>query len=382
MSRTSPPALHEVLVSHLVGGAAVVAIRLAAAAPGRGLHARAWVPGTGPATEALDRERIEWRRYDLEAMRGTGRARHLAACAKMLPGLWQASRPLVHVHNPTVYGLLRPALTAARARTVAHFHIEPTSDEIAWALGSPPSHVIACARYISASIEAFLRARSMTVPVTTVPNAIDLDRFVPGDRDAARARLGLTSDCFVVLMLANLAPHKGQTTLVRAIDVLVRRGVPVEGWLVGEDRSHDRQYEKDLRALVTELGLTNAIRFLGFRKDAPDLLQASDAFVLPSTHEGLPLSVLEAQATRVPVIGSTIPGIKEVVEDGQTGFTVPADAANGYADRLQTLFSNQSLREKITAAAATRVSQEHAWTTMEERVFGIYRSLMGSPAGA
>ena len=89
MSRTPAPALHEVLVSHLVGGAAVVAIRLAAAAPKRGLRPRAWVPGTGPATEALDRERIDWRRYDLEAMRGRGRARHLAACASMLPGLWQ-----------------------------------------------------------------------------------------------------------------------------------------------------------------------------------------------------------------------------------------------------------------------------------------------------
>jgi glycosyltransferase involved in cell wall biosynthesis len=221
----------------------------------------------------------------------------------------------------------------------------------------------------------------MTVPVTTVPNAIDLDRFVPGDRDAARARLGLATDRFVVLMLANLAPHKGQITLVRAIDELVRRGVPVEGWLVGEDRSADRQYEKDLRALVAERGLTDTIRFLGFRKDAPDLLQASDAFVLPSTHEGLPLSVLEAQATRVPVIGSTIPGITEVVEDGRTGFTVPADDAIGYADRLQALFADRSLRQTITDAAARRVSQEHAWTTMEERIFGIYRSLIGAPAG-
>lgn len=335
----------------------------------------AWLPGDGPAAQALDREQIERRTYDLDATH-EGRFRRLAACARMAPGLFGLTRPLVHVHSPTVFGLLRPALLAVRARTVVHFHIEPSAEEIDWTLKSPPAHIVACAKYITKSIKAALDTRSISVPVTTVPNAVDLDRFIPGDVAGARSRLGLKTDSFVILMLGNLAPHKGQDTTLRAVDLLVRRGMTVECWLVGEDRTPGGQYERDLRSLCVDLDLIDRVRFLGFRQDAPELLQAADAFVLPSTHEGLPLSVLEAQAARVPVVGSTIPGILEVVEDGKTGFVVPADDFIGYADRLQTLFQNHALRNQLTEAAAAQVSREHSWSTLEDRVFEVYRSLI------
>jgi hypothetical protein len=131
------PPLHQILVSRLVGGAAVVAIHLAGAAPRRGWRCQAWVPGDGPATTALDRVSAPWRTYDFEGLRGS-RLRQLAACARMVPGFAGFERPLVHVHNPTVFGLLRPALRAARALTVVHFQIEPPAEEVAWTLASPP----------------------------------------------------------------------------------------------------------------------------------------------------------------------------------------------------------------------------------------------------
>ena len=129
----------------------------------------------------------------------------------------------------------------------------------------------------------------------------------------------------MVLMLANLAPHKGQATAIRAVQILKRRGIPVDCWLVGERRTDVGSYEAELRQLCSALGVQDIVQFLGFRRDGPDLLRAADVFLLPSTHEGLPLSVLEAQAAHVPVIGAPIPGILEVVEDGMTGFVVPAD---------------------------------------------------------
>ena len=123
------PVLHEILVSHLVGGAAVVALRLSAAAKARGWRAVAWVPGEGPAAETLDRAQVERRWYDLPALKGSAAPR-LVACSRLAAGLFSLRPPLVHVHNPTVFGLLRPALMASRARVVVHFQIEPAASDI------------------------------------------------------------------------------------------------------------------------------------------------------------------------------------------------------------------------------------------------------------
>jgi glycosyltransferase involved in cell wall biosynthesis len=368
------PKIHEVLVSHLVGGAAVLAVRLAGAARERGVPCAAWVPGPGPASASLDREQVAWRRYDLPALQ-RGRAAQLAACARMLPGFAAASRPIVHVHNPLVYRFLVPALVAARARTIVHFHIEPTPDEIRWALGYPPHHVITCAHYIAESIRQVAHERQPDLQVTAVPNAIDTSRFTPGDCGEARARVGFPTSRFVSLVLANLAPHKGQETAVRATALLKQRGIETECWLAGEDRSGAGDFERRLRSLCAELGVQDNVRFLGFRTDAPDLIRAANVLLLPSTHEGLPLTVLEAQAAHVPVIGSTIPGIREVIRDGDNGFIVPADDAAGYADRMHRLLANDAQRRGVIAAAARKVAEEHNWQTFEQRVFAIYESL-------
>jgi glycosyltransferase involved in cell wall biosynthesis len=366
--------LHQILVSPLVGGAGIVAIRLAAAATRAGLGCIAWVPGRGPAAEALDRAGVRSRTYDLEGMKGSS-AQHVLACLQMLPGLAARHRPLVHVHGPVVYRFVRPALTLTRAHAIVHFHIEPTPEEVRWALERPPDHVVACAEYIASTIRSVLAQSGTHVPVSAIPNAIDLERFAPGSRDAARRVVGLATNRFVILMMANLAPHKGQVTAIRALHELTRRGIEAECWLAGEDRSGGREYETSLRALSNELGVQSRVRFLGFRQDGPDLLRSADLLALPSTHEGLPLTVLEAQAAGIPVLASVIPGNLEVIKDGITGFTLPAEDWCAFADRAQQLASDPELRRRIVDAALTAVRSRHGWPNFQQRAFAVYQTL-------
>jgi glycosyltransferase involved in cell wall biosynthesis len=366
--------LHQVLVSPRIGGAAVVAMRLAGMARRLGVPTRAWVPGRGPASEKLDHDGVPWHLYDLSAMRRSAVA-HAWSCAKMTPALIRYGRPIVHVHNPLVYRILRPALVAAGARMVVHFHLEPEPGEVESTLAHPPDHIVVCARYIGDRVRQGLTPRSENLPITAVPNAIDLDRYTPGTAADARKRIGLPADGFVVLVMANLAPHKGHATAIRAIHALRGRGIPVELWVAGEDRSGGGEFESGLRALCAQLGVAESVRFLGFRSDGPDLLRAADAFVLASTHEGLPLSILEAHAAQVPVVATPIPGILEVVEDGRTGFVVPPEDHLGYADRLALLFGNAERRRSIVAAAAAQVAQQHGWDALERTILPVYRSL-------
>ena len=108
----------------------------------------------------------------------------------------------------------------------------------------------------------------------------------------------------------------------------------------------------------------------------PDLLRAADIFLLPSTSEGLPLSVLEAQATKVPVLAAPTAGIPEVITDGETGFLIPAKDATGYAHRIKTLLNQPETYHYMMDKAYIKVTKEHNWQTYFENTLMIYQSLM------
>ena len=369
--------LHQILVSRRVGGAAQVALGLARAALERGWPGLTWVPGPGPASERVAREGLPHRVMSLEIAHPTN-ARRLVTCAHLAAKLTAVQPALVHVHSAWMFGLVWPALRIARARTIVHFQLDPDEEEIRWTLKHPPAHIITCAHYIARRIRSDVERLGLKTSVTAAPNAIDLERFVPGDRLAARRETAITSpDRFVILTFGNLSPHKGQATAIRALHHLAAQGVPAELWIAGEDRSGDGNYERELRQLARELNVADHVRFLGFRSDTPRLLQSADVFVLPSQREGLPISVLEAQAAGVPVIGSEIPGMTEIIEDGTTGFIVRSDDAAGYADRLTLLHRQTDLAGRLRAAATARVRSEYGWATFEQRVFDVYQDLDG-----
>jgi glycosyltransferase involved in cell wall biosynthesis len=361
-------------VSPLVGGAGVLAIGLAIAVRERGVESHAWVPGHGPASDRLEDAGLPWHAYSLGRL-SRGGISQLLALSSIGSRLLGARNPIVHVHGPLVYGLLSPLLAAIGARAVVQFHIDPTEDEVLWALGRPPAAVGTCSRHIASVIRAINERAGRNIPVHPMPNAIDLAPYANVDRAAARRRLGARLDRPLVLMLANLAEHKGQRTAVHAVRLLKDRGLLVDCWLAGEERAGVKEFTPRLEALIRELGVEDQVTLLGFRQDGPELLQAADLFLLPSTHEGLPLSVLEAQAAGTVVLGSTVPGIREVVTDGVTGFIIDhADYAT-YADRMHALLTAPALYQQIAEAARAYVRHEHAWSTYLERAWQVYETV-------
>jgi glycosyltransferase involved in cell wall biosynthesis len=177
-------------------------------------------------------------------------------------------------------------------------------------------------------------------------------------------------------MLANLAPHKGQETAIRASATLKKAGVNIVLWLAGIERGGGDRYTTHLRSLASELGVSDRIHFLGHRNDAPELLRAADLFLLPSTREGLPLTILEAQATKVPVLAAPTGGIPEVVINDETGFLIASEDVAGYAKLIDSLLDNPDLGYRIVKQAYARVMKEYCWEVYSERIWELYRALM------
>jgi glycosyltransferase involved in cell wall biosynthesis len=131
-----------------------------------------------------------------------------------------------------------------------------------------------------------------------------------------------------------------------------------------------------LEVLAAELGVQDRVRFAGFRKDVPDLLAASDFFVLPSRTEGLPLSVLEAMAHGLPSIATPVGGVPEALNGEECGILVPVDDVHRLAAVMGTLVGDPQLRRRLGAAAETRVRKHFSFAAMTDAYDSLYRRLL------
>ncbi|WP_020471100.1 glycosyltransferase family 4 protein [Zavarzinella formosa] len=288
---------------------------------------------------------------------------------KFGPGILYSSSAFLH-------GLTGRAAKASGLPRLVHVQIEDTIPNWKWAFREPPDAIITCAKFLAAGVrEALPVAVRDQIPIHSVSNAVDLDRFSPGDRIAAKQKVNAPADRPLILMLANLAPHKGQRTAIQAMADLRNRGILAECWLAGTERGGQTEFTNELTRQIATLGLGDRVKLLGHRTDAPDLLQAADVFLLPSTNEGLPLSILEAQAVGVPVLAAPTAGVPETITDDVTGYLIPADDAKGYADKIALLLEQPAVRHRLTEAAMSQIRREYTWTVFGERLRTIYEDL-------
>jgi len=229
------------------------------------------------------------------------------------------------------------------------------------------SHIIA----VSDSCRRFLieRERVPAEKITLVQNAIDLRRYSPacGTRFEARKALGLPENGTVVAGVGRLNPQKNFSLFIRIAAEVLKRHPQVVFVLAG-----DGPEEELLRNLARECGVAERLRFCGYVSDARQIYLAADVVLMPSLFEGLPMSLLEAMAMRVPVVASALDGIAEVVDDGRDGFLVPSGDAQSFCERVCQLISNPSLAAEIGMAASDKVVRKFSAERMCREVERVY----------
>jgi glycosyltransferase involved in cell wall biosynthesis len=184
--------------------------------------------------------------------------------------------------------------------------------------------------------------------IKVIRNGVDLSRFKPGDRAAARAALGLPLDGLVIGTVGRLVPVKDQRTLLDALSLVRNHRVVFSAVLTGTGPLRDT-----LVAHSNALGLGD-VSFLGNRFDVERVLAAYDVFVLSSESEGLSNTIQEAMACGLPVVATRVGGADELVDENRSGFLVPPRDPPALAEAILCLALDRSRRESMGAAGRRR----------------------------
>lgn len=288
---------------------------------------------------------------------------------------------VLHSHNWSTFFYSVMAARLAKVPVVIHGEHGLEVDNLAegWkrlhmrkGLASLTDHFTGVSREICARIQ------SWGVPperITFLPNGVDLSRFgEPSDPSALRSTLGIMPDDPVLMSIGAFRPIKDFTTLVRAFGIIHRRHPSAWLLIVGSDP--EARFPKMMREEGPGLGpAALRIRHLGLRLDTPELLAMADVYVNSSLYEGMSNTLLEAMASRRPVVATAVGGSPDLVRDGENGLLVPAQDPGAIAAGVVNLFEDRAKARAFGLCGRIRIEREHSFTRMVALNAGLYESL-------
>jgi L-malate glycosyltransferase len=209
--------------------------------------------------------------------------------------------------------------------------------------------------------------------ITVIYNGVNAGRF---NRDKGptmdKAGLGIPANHRVVTTVANCIPEKGLDVFLRAAEKTLRDGAEATFVIVG-----DGPLSNDLKQLALSLGISKNVVFLGLRDDVQNILAVSDIFVLCSMwEEAHALVILEAMASRLPVVATRIGAIPESVEEGVTGMMFARGDAAGAANAISALLNDEPLRLKMGDAGRRRAEDRFTLDRWVNDTVALYENLL------
>ena len=180
-----------------------------------------------------------------------------------------------------------------------------------------------------------------------------------------------------IVMVARFSRQKDHVTLLRALALLRDRGLTPPLLLAGGGKARHRA---PLEALARELGIAAQVEFLGVHRDVPGLLMRHQLCVLSTHYEGMPLALIEGMAAGCAVVGSAVPGVREVIHDGVDGRLVPECDAAALADALQALLGNPESAANLGTTARATALRDYSRARMNQAYEDLFLQLVAGDA--
>jgi glycosyltransferase involved in cell wall biosynthesis len=293
-----------------------------------------------------------------------------------------------HCYKSDVYGLILARLHDIKLVTTAHgplaslrhfwtaqnWRARYVYDQLDLRLLRYFDHVLVVAESMRKTISHFGVKKDK---LTYVKNAIDSQFFRRRGscQSELREQLGVPTGGVVIGAVGRLNAEKDYPNFFQAAKLLLKERQDLHFVIAGKG-----PLEAKLQKQAEEMGLADRIRFLGHFHDVRQVYEMLDMYVLSSTREGLPNTVLEAMAMEVPIVATDVDGVGEAVRHDREALLVPARAPERLAEGIRAVLTNEPLGSRLRQAARARVTTEFSFARRMRRVEGIYRSVMGVSA--
>lgn len=280
---------------------------------------------------------------------------------------------VTHSRNDTWIAALGILFGRASAKLIRMRHVSiPVKPGLRnrWLYGRRAARVVTTGEAIRSHLIEVLKLDPSHV--LSIPTGTDLSRYYPGDKAAARMKLGLPADKTLIGMVATLRSWKGHRFLIDAM--LDKRLDDALAVLVG-----DGPQDENLAKQVAERGLKDRVIFAGRREDVQDWLRAFDVFALPSTgNEGIPQALMQAMATALPVVTTPVGAIPELVTHNESGWIVQPENPEALAAGIAALLGDKELARKLGAAGRAVVESKHTKAAMLDAMEDVFKTAIGA----
>ena len=272
---------------------------------------------------------------------------HLGPLVYGVPGAWLSQTPVVHtVHS--------------------NEHLQPNSPRRnRWAFQALIRGTRALTT-VNEELKVFLEQNFPHPRIQVIQNGVHQEQFHGNyDRQAKLAELEIPQDLPVLGIVARLEEEKGHRFLLEALALLEH---PVRLLVVGTGGQKEALMQQ-----ADALGVAERVSWLGLRRDIPALLSVLDLFVLPSLREGLPLALLEALASGVPAVVSSVGGMPRLIEQSGGGRCVPPKDPQALASVISTLLDDEDTRQTLAHQGQKWVHAHCTQKVMVQRYLDLYR---------
>ena len=302
----------------------------------------------------------------------------LRSVANMVKVIVSGGIDLVHVNfercnRPVAFAskiTLKPQICHVRniqnEESVRHFYLKLSPYLIANSFATEASY----APYLLKSQKSFM-----------VYNGVDLSRFIPQKR--IEGFYGVEKDAIVIAQVGRIVSGKKLDTYVKAMSRVIKSSSKkVYGLIVGDISDFknplifDPEYFREIKRLISQLGLDDRLIFTGFIKDQMKLYSNIDVLVQSSQSEGFGRTLIEAMAMGVPVVAAKAGGTEEIVKDNLTGFLFPPEDQNALADLILNIMDNPDAGRKIAANARKWIAGNFSIEKHFQAIEKIYRMIL------
>jgi L-malate glycosyltransferase len=296
---------------------------------------------------------------------------------------WQAD--VLHANSIRAGMIADPVARALKRPLVLHVRDclppSPLTKRLQASLALRAGAVIAISDHVARAFDPHGTAPRLRI----IDNPFDLAKLDPAriDRVAARRKLEIADDAKVLVLVGQISPWKGQEEAIRALAWVREEHPTAVLLLVGEakfvaraTRYDNRSYLRRLHELAAQLGLCEAVRFLGEREDVPEILRACDVALVPSWDEPFGRAAVEAMAMGAPVVATAVGGPAEIITDGVDGTLVQPREAAKLAAAVDGLLKDPRRSQALGGAARKSVTERFGRDRHAAAVTALYREVL------